>query len=514
MHVNKVWGKVKFFFLPFTNPITIFSPAKDRFSYEGHDYIHYSSLAPDETAFFSLSATQKHIILYAFFLFSCALAIDWHRSIIIIFSVITTIYFVDLLFNLALIYLSFSKEPEITITKKTIRSIPEKDWPMYTVFCPLYNEVRVLSQFINAMKQLDYPKEKLQVMLLLEEDDAETIKKIRAMKLPKNIDTVIVPQSKPKTKPKALNYGLLHAKGKYCVIYDAEDIPEKEQLKKAVLAFSRLGNEFVCIQAKLNFYNPHQNLLTKAFTSEYSLWFDLVLTGLQSIHAPIPLGGTSNHFRIKDIKLLKGWDSFNVTEDCDLGMRLVKRGYRTAVINSITLEEANSATSNWFGQRTRWIKGYMQTYFIHMRKPKDFIGEWKRPHVITFQLVVGGKVLSMFINPMMWCLTVCYFLFRAHIGVFIESFFPAPILYMGVFSLLFGNFLYMYYYMLGCAKHGHYELVKYAFLVPFYWLAMSVAAWTAVYEFIKKPHYWSKTKHGLHLLPAQSSEIYEKNSAK
>src|SRR5258708_6606643 len=194
-------------------------------------------------------------------------------------------------------------------------------------------------------------------MLLLEEDDKETIQKIKNYDLPSYFEIVIVPHSLPKTKPKACNYGLLHATGEYTVIFDAEDIPDPLQLKKAVIAFEKSGSQVVCIQAKLNFYNPTQSFFTKLFTAEYSLWFDLVLTGLQSIHAPIPFGGTSNHFRTKDLWLLKGWDSFNVTEDCDLGMRLVKQGYRTAVIDSITLEEANPAFNNWFWQRSRWIKG-------------------------------------------------------------------------------------------------------------------------------------------------------------
>jgi cellulose synthase/poly-beta-1,6-N-acetylglucosamine synthase-like glycosyltransferase len=234
------------------------------------------------------------------------------------------------------------------------------------------------------------------------------------------------------------------------------------------------------------------------------LWFDLVLTGLQSIHAPIPLGGTSNHFRTKDLLALKGWDAFNVTEDCDLGIRLVKHGYRTAIINSVTLEEANSSMWNWFRQRTRWIKGYMQTYMVHMRRPDDFLHIKKKSHIITFQLIVGGKILSMFINPMMWAITISYFALRATVGKAIESFYPPPVLYMGAFSLIFGNFLYLYYYMIGCAKRGQDDIIKYVFLVPFYWLGMSVAAWVASTQFLIRPHHWAKTKHGLHLQQGQS----------
>ena len=166
------------------------------------------------------------------------------------------------------------------------------------------------------------------------------------------------------------------------------------------------------MQAKLNFYNARQNLLTRLFTMEYSLWFDLILPGLQSINAPIPLGGTSNHFRVKHLKHLRGWDPFNVTEDCDLGIRIAKLGYNTAIIDSTTMEEATSQVGNWIRQRSRWIKGYMQTYLVHMRRPGEFVSDIKNPNIIFFQLTVGGKIVSLFVNPLLWSLTILYFIFR------------------------------------------------------------------------------------------------------
>lgn len=502
--------------LLFGHPIISFSEKEEQekgkgFHYKNQEYIHHSSLHHRETAFHRLSRPQILFFLVAFVSIVVAYFINWHLSLIVTIACLTILYFSDLLFNLYLIYRSFSKPAEIKIKNSDIQE--RENWPMYTILCPLYKEWVVIPQFIDSMKKLAYPSNKLQIMLLLEEDDTESVTKIREYSLPSNFSVVVIPHSKPKTKPKACNYGLLQATGEYVVIYDAEDVPDPLQLKKAVIAFENSDDRVKCVQAKLNFYNPHQNLISRIFTAEYSLWFELVLTGLQSIHAPIPLGGTSNHFRKNDLIELGGWDSFNVTEDCDLGMRLVKKGYRTAIIESLTLEEANSNALNWFEQRTRWIKGYMQTYLLHMRRPQEFIQDWKEPHVITFQLVVGGKVLSMFINPLMWGITIAYFLFRAHIGVFIESLFPTPILLMGLISIFLGNFLYLYYYIIGCIKHGHYDLVKYAIFVPFYWLAMSVAAWVAFYRLIVSPHYWSKTKHGLHLEKIAENEVITSSSS-
>ena len=469
------------------------------FFHKGKKYVHYTDLPANQSAFFRLAVSQKLFFIGFFAILILSLILNWKGTIIVVISLLTTVYFADLLFNLFLIIKSFSSDPEIEVSTDEVDAINEKLLPEYSILCPLYKEWQVLPQFVEGMSQLDYPKEKMQVMLLLEENDKQTIQKAREFDLPSNFEIVIVPDSKPKTKPKALNYGLKKARGKFIVVYDAEDVPEKNQLKKAIIAFEKAGKRVKCIQAKLNFYNPHQNVLTRIFTAEYSLWFDLVLTGLQSIHAPIPLGGTSNHFRKEDLHELMGWDAFNVTEDADLGMRIVKQGYRTAIINSTTREEANSSLSNWFWQRTRWIKGYMQTYFVHMRRPGEFLNKRREPHIITFQLVIGGKISSMLINPIMWILTIAYFLFRAKIGTTIESFFPQPIFYMGIFSLVFGNFLYMYYYMMGCSKRGQSEIVRYVFLVPFYWLVISTAAYVAAYKLVKEPHYWSKTKHGLHI---------------
>jgi len=465
----------------------------------GNKYIHYSELNPQETAVYRLSASQKMFFLVLILLIVTGFVINWKLTLIILIGILTIIYFVDLFFNLYLIIKSFNNPPEINITKEELAAIDEKLLPKYTIISPMYKENTILPQFINAMRMLDYPKDKLQILLILEEDDEETIRALKKLSVPSNFEVRTVPQSIPKTKPKALNYGLLNATGEYVVIYDAEDIPEKDQLKKAVLAFQKSDARVKCIQAKLDYYNPHQNIITRIFTAEYSMWFDLILPGIQSIHGPIPLGGTSNHFHRKYLLKLNAWDAFNVTEDCDLGIRLAKRGYSTAMIQSTTYEEATEDLGRWFWQRTRWIKGYLQTYLVHMRKPSQFLGGGKKSHLITFQSIVGGRVALMYINPVMWFLTICYFILKNQIGSQFGDFFPTPILYMGLFSLIFGNFLYVYYYMIGCAKHGHHELVRYAFLVPFYWLALSIAAWVAFYKLITTPHHWPKTKHGLHL---------------
>ena len=261
------------------------------------------------------------------------------------------------------------------------------------------------------------------------------------------------------------------------------------------------------MQAKLNFYNPEQNILTRWFTAEYSSWFDVTLPGLQRLGAPLPLGGTSNHFRIDMLHLIGGWDPFNVTEDCDLGLRLGQYGLRTVVVDSTTYEEANSLLKNWMRQRSRWIKGYMQTYLVHMRSPLDYLRTGQLRQFLTLQLVVGGKTAILLINPLMWMLVAIYLSLYGFVFGAYHILYPTPILYLGSLCLILGNFTYTYISLIGCFKRGYFKLIKWTLLIPLYWVMGSIAAYIALYQLIFKPHYWEKTLHGLHLSKTSSSSM-------
>ncbi len=421
-----------------------------------------------------------------------AAVLGFTGGLLVVVALVTALYLVDLLFCGYLVTGSLGR------TDRGRVPVEPLSWPVFTVLCPLYRETAVLPQLVDAMTALDYPAESLQVLLLLEEDDVDTIRYVRQLELPDIFEVVVVPDGQPKTKPKACNHGLSIARGAYVVIFDAEDIPEPDQLKKAAGAFAGLSRKVACLQAPLNFYNPRQNVLTRLFTAEYSLWFDLMLRGLQRLDGPIPLGGTSNHFRTEVLRGLGGWDPYNVTEDADLGIRLYKQGFRTGMLDSTTYEEANGNVRNWIRQRSRWIKGYLQTLLVHTRGGWD-LRRTRDPHVLTFLLVVGGKAIATFINPLMWALTLSYFLFRGVVGGAIVSVYPAPVFYAAAATLVFGNLLFVYTFLLGSARRGNHDLIKYGLLAPCYWLMMSVAAVKALGQLVRRPHYWEKTVHGLHL---------------
>lgn len=466
--------------------------------YKGKKFVTHSGLSPSQSAIETFANWQKVVLIGLCLLTSVGLFANPIYTGIFLLGILSLIYFSDIVFTFYTLSKNLNGLVEIKISKRRTKNLQDSELPIYSVLCPLYKEGNVLSHFIAAIKKLDWPKEKLDVLLLLEEDDKDTLGSVQSLNLPQNFRVLVVPNSAPKTKPKACNYGLAFAKGEYVVVYDAEDKPDPLQLKKAYLSFKDLPKEVVCLQSKLNYYNPHQNILTRLFTTEYSLWFDLILPGLQSVETTIPLGGTSNHFKVSALRFLDAWDPFNVTEDCDLGARLFKSGFRTAIIDSTTYEEANSELSGWLRQRSRWIKGYMQTYLVHMRNPLAFI---KRHgiHALYFQLVIGARMTFMVINPILWFMTASYFAFNKYTGVFIESLYPAGIYYFANATLVFGNFMYFYVYMIGCAKRDRWELMKYVFLVPFYWFLMSLAALKAFYQLMVRPYYWEKTQHGLHL---------------
>src|SRR5207302_6827414 len=273
-------------------------------------------------------------------------------------------------------------------------------------------------------------------------------------------------------KPKACNYGLQFARGEYCVIYDAEDIPEPLQIKKALAVFRRSGSEIGCVQAKLNYYNPQQNVITRWFSLEYTSWFDFFLPGLVDLGLPVPLGGSSNHFPTRLLRDLGAWDPNNVTEDADLGMRLHRAGYQTALMDSVTLEEANSDFVNWMRQRSRWGKGYLISWLVLMRHPvllRRDVG-WRATAAMT--LTLGGTFGVGLLNLMVWLLTTLWILAQFN---FIAYLFPTGIYYVGMIELLFGNFFFMYMNLWAAHYHKSFDLTHAGMVTPFYWLMASLA---------------------------------------
>ena len=427
-------------------------------------------------------------------------------------------YLATILYKLLTVFISLVCRPEIRVYKRDIIKYPEDQLPVYTILLPMYKEGAVVEKLVRAIDHMDYPHDKLDVKLLLEEDDVETVRRATEMHLPSCCELVVVPNAFPKTKPKACNHGLLNARGEFTVIYDAEDVPERDQLRKAVVAFSRMPSEVACLQVKLNYYNPHENMLTRWFAMEYTAWYDLFLPGLHKLGAPIPLGGTSNHFRTAVLQNLGGWDPFNVTEDCDLGIRLHRAGYRTKVLDSTTWEEANERLGNWVRQRSRWIKGYFQTHLVHTRSTVRTVGGLGLFGYASFLLTVGGLSATLVLNPVFWAVLLLYaglwagerlgwgvstwqMLYYDRVSDIDPSYTlwsQLSWVFFGIAVLLFAaNLIFILINVIACFRRGLLRLLPAALISPLYWALISLAAWKGFLQLFLRPFYWEKTEHGL-----------------
>lgn len=460
---------------------------------------------PQNSARETLSKGQKIVgivilaTIVAYFIF------DYAKTLLYLNIMAQIAYAVLSAFKVWILSRGHREQNQIRFSNEEVAAVDERDLPIVTLLVPVYKEAGMAQLIAKRLGDLDYPPQKLDIRILLEEDDPETLAAFQAIDLPPSFTLLVVPDSQPRTKPKACNYGLIRARGEYVVIYDAEDIPERDQLKKVYLAFKQLPENYACIQAKLNYYNSTQNILTRWFTHEYSTWFDVLLVGVMTFRFPLPLGGTSNFFKTNVLREIGCWDPFNVTEDADLGIRLHKMDCRTAVLDSYTFEEANSKLKNWIRQRSRWIKGYLQTWLVHMRNPVKFAESVGFRGFVGFQAMIMGTPLIPLMNPFFWAMTIAWYLFEPPV---IQSLFPGILYYFASVQLLLGNFIFLYSNLVGTYSvvrdgeikgrmHIGYNIILAGVLMPIYWMLMSVAAYVALWQLIIKPHYWEKTDHGL-----------------
>ena len=362
--------------------------------------------------------------------------------------------------------------------------------PVLTVLCPLYKEAAVAPDLVAALQRLDYPPHLLDVKLILEADDEATIAAIAALDLPDFCALVIVPTAAPRTKPKALNYALAFAHGDIVTVFDAEDRPHPSQPKAAIAAFAAGGAGLACVQAPLRVDNAASAWIARQFAAEYAFQFAALLPFLARLGLPFPLGGTSNYFRLSALRACGGWDPYNVTEDADIGYRLARQGWRMGAVTPPTMEEAPVTFGAWRRQRTRWIKGHLQTWLVLMRNPA---GAMKEPGLVGFaamQIALGGGLLAAFLHGPIALALVAAILAPGWASGWtlspLDAAFVAAGYATGLIAVVIGAL---------CARQPSVALA--AVTAPLYWPLASWAALCALGELVLKPHYWAKTAHGL-----------------
>lgn len=364
--------------------------------------------------------------------------------------------------------------------------------PTVSIMVPLFREREIAGRLVMRLARLSYPKELLDICLVVEEDDTVTQAALNAANLPRWMRQIIVPRGLLKTKPRALNYALDFCRGSIVGVYDAEDAPEADQIHKIVRRFHDSGPDLACVQGMLDFYNPRANWLSRCFTIEYATWFRVVLPGLEKLNFVIPLGGTTLFFRRDVLEELGGWDAHNVTEDADLGVRLARHGYRTELIESVTEEEANCRFWPWIKQRSRWIKGYAITWAVHMRSPRQLLAELGLRRFLGVQLLFLGTLSQFMLAPVLWTF------WAFPLGL------PHPLdgmlsgLGIAALTLVFltAEAVSLGIGIFAIASTRHRGLWPWVPSMHLYFPLAAIAAYKGIWELIARPFYWDKTAHG------------------
>jgi glycosyltransferase XagB len=370
--------------------------------------------------------------------------------------------------------------------------VADDELPNYTIVIALYRETSVVEDLVKAIDALDYPKCKLDIKLVVEQRDIETFSRIIELRLPGRYEVVVAPVGKPQTKPRALNIALSSARGELIVVYDAEDIPAPDQLRSAASRFAA-DKDLDCLQARLAIRNHGESWLAKLFAIEYAILFDIINPGLCALDLPLPLGGTSNHFRVRSLVAVGAWDEWNVTEDADLGVRLSRFGYRVKALDSDTWEEAPFEVGNWFWQRVRWQKGWMQTLIVHSRRPIFFWRDLGPRRAVAATTLIVGAIFGCMLWPAFAVGTIWRALTvgQGELTPWREmtDVFTYILALSGVWTIILPAFI--------AAKFRRLKVTASTLvLLPIYYLLVSAATWAAVLDLVLRPHYWAKTAHG------------------
>lgn len=362
--------------------------------------------------------------------------------------------------------------------------------PAYTLIVPLYDEAEVAAQLIANLSRLDYPRDRLQVLIALEHDDVSTQAAIAAARPPAFMEVMLAPPGGPRTKPRACNAALQRARGELVVIYDAEDAPDPLQLREAAARFAAAPPEVACLQAPLRVRLQPKSFVERQFALEYAALFEVVLPALARWGLPFPLGGTSNHFRRSALDAVGGWDAYNVTEDADIGLRLAARGFRLGVLSLPTWETPPDLDA-WLPQRARWVKGFMQTWGVHMRTP--FAGGWRR--FAALQGVLGYAILSAMLHgPLVMIVAATLLVALSNLPGPVR---PPAIAAVDLALLAAGWGTALLAMAAGARRAGGRMLLRDAVGAVVYWPMQSLAAAFALQQLVVRPFHWDKTRHRL-----------------
>ncbi len=413
------------------------------------------------------------------------------RVVLTMFSML----YLALLFIKLFVTIRSTKHSYLHVSPAEIATLSPQDFPVISILIPLYREREIIPQICRRLADLDYPVDKLDIIFILESTDRETIDAFLTARPPTHFKALLSPDVLPKTKPKALNVAFQKSRGEVVVIYDAEVLPELDQLKKACFALKKYP-EVMFVHTRLNVYNAEYNWLTKLYTAEFSFYYDSFINGLVSLNIPLPISGHSIYFRRHVIEQVGGWDPYNVAEDCDIGIRIFRHGFGCGImIDSFAWEQSTTTIPAWVSQRTRWLKGFLQTTMVHLRFPlllKQDVGGWR--NFLWFLILVPGTTLVNALNLLQSIFLLAWFVTHS---LYIELAYEGLPIYAAMFTFIVGNYLFTFFNILGLYTRGLYAIMLLAYFSPFYWIMLGYATVRSILEFFFAPRRWNKTVHSM-----------------
>jgi glycosyltransferase XagB len=376
-----------------------------------------------------------------------------------------------------------------------VADVDDAALPTYTLIVPLHREARVAKQLATALDNLDYPSAKLDILFIVEADDAETAEALRRNAPQAPHEILVAPPGVPKTKPRALNIAAPFARGELLAVFDAEDMPDPGQLRRAAARFSGEPANVACLQASLCIHNGDDNWLAAYFALDYAALFDAFNPGVCALGLPMFLGGTSNHFRVEILQKVGFWDAYNVTEDADLGLRLARAGFVVKTLASHTFEESPSTFDALVNQRSRWMKGWMQTALTHCRDLRRLHCDLGLVRMLATLAMFAGGFVGSLIGPLL----TLVFLQRI---VFEDALSPSTPIGVALCALwccvaLSGVISIFWPLLIGMRRRGLFRLWPALLVAPLWQAMLTLAAWRALFELQSNPYFWRKTDHGL-----------------
>jgi cellulose synthase/poly-beta-1,6-N-acetylglucosamine synthase-like glycosyltransferase len=461
----------------------------------------YLFLAPKQSAKGHITRETISLSLVVFLICSSGLYVTSFISgfsvLVIGATLISFVYVAFMTFKLVMLFISVHcNKPRST--QHELDALSPNDCPMISILIPLYKEGDIIPQIFRYLLDFDYPVEKLDVIFIFESTDKETADAFLAMNPPAHFKALLSPDVQPKTKPKAMNVAFKESQGSIVVIFDAEVLPERDQLKKAVLLFKKYPDAMY-LHSKMDVYNSSASWISLLYTSEFCYFYNFFLPGIVECNYPLPISGHSTYFRREVIEHVGAWDPYNVAEDCDIGIRIFRKGYRSGMmLDSYTWEQSTTTIPTWVRQRTRWIQGFIQTSIVQLRYPlllKRQLHSWW--NFVVFLILVPGNVLLNILNIFQWSMFALWHFTHAP---FLQDAYIGFTLYLATVCFFFGNFLFTFFGMYALYERKHYSAVPWSLLMVVYWIMLGIATIRSTLHFFLHPHKWDKTKHTVAVL--------------